>query len=196
MLKKTEQSVKRNKTMDLRDNIQRIISSTSISFQERELIIYRGLLRYVTNCVGEYLTVEQIEKLTKTLRRLRNRQAEVSFDEALCDCITDSREIRNLYIPRKTLRRDEAALLIYNLAPYALLNRRETAQLAKCLFPNFFGAVGTINTMFTKLYGVGGTICEVPKTLIIEVMPDHSTYTIEKVFYELGYVEIDKTRNI
>ena len=175
--------------MTLQENIQKIISSTSLTFHEREQVIYRGLIRYVTGCLGEYLTAAQIESVAITLRALRNRQADVAFDENLCCCVTNEREVRHQYIPRKTLRRDEAALLLYNLAPYALLNRKETAQLAKCLFPNFFGAVATINTMFTKLYSVDGTVSETPKTLAIEVMPDHSTYTIEKVFYELGKID-------
>ena len=79
---------------------------------------------YISGCLGEYLTVQQLEGLAVTLRSLRNRQADVSFDESLCQCITDERDVRHLYIPRKTLRRDEAALLLYNLAPYALLSRR------------------------------------------------------------------------
>ena len=175
--------------MTMQENIQRIISSTSLTFHEREQVIYRGLIRYVSGCLGEYLTASQIESLAVTLRALRNRQADVACDESLCQCITDEREVRHQYIPRKTLRRDEAALLLYNIAPYALLNRRETAQLAKCLFPNFFGSVATINTMFTKLYSADGTVSEVPKTLAIEVMPDHSTYTVERVFYELGKID-------
>lgn len=175
--------------MTAQENIQRIISSTSLTFHEREEVIYKGLIRYVSGSLGEYLTALQIESLAVTLRALRKRQADVAFDESLCQRITDEREVRHQYIPRKTLRRDEAALLLYNLAPYALLNRKETAQLAKCLFPNFFGAVTTINTMFTKLLGADGTVCEAPKSLMIEMMPDHSTSTIEKVFYELGLIE-------
>lgn len=175
--------------MTMQENIQRIISSASLTFHQREQVIYRGLVRYISGCLGEYLTVQQLEGLAVTLRSLRNRQADVSFDESLCQCITDERDVRHLYIPRKTLRRDEAALLLYNLAPYALLSRRETALLAKCLFPNFFGSVATINAMFTKLYSVDGTISETLQTLTIEVMPDHSTYTIERIFFELGKTE-------
>ena len=83
-------------------------------------------------------------------------------------------------------RKDEAALLIYNLAPYALLSRRETAMMAKRLFPNFFGTVETINASFTKLYASNGKLIDTPRTISIEVMPDHTTYTIERVFLELG----------
>ena len=43
--------------------------------------------------------------------------------------------------------------------------------------------------MFTKLYSADGTVSDEPKTLAIEVMPDHSTYTVERVFYELGKID-------
>ena len=77
--------------MTMQENIQRIISSTSLTFHERELVIYRGLIRYVSGCLGEYLTASQIESLAVTLRALRNRQADVAFDESLCQCITVER---------------------------------------------------------------------------------------------------------
>jgi hypothetical protein len=95
-------------------------------------------------------------------------------------------KLSNRYIPKKSLRKDAAALLIYNLAPYALLSRRETAMMAKRLFPNFFGTVETINASFTKLYASNGKLIDTPRTISIEVMPDHTTYTIERVFLELG----------
>ena len=175
--------------MTMQENIQKIISSASMTFHEREQIIFRGLVRYVTGCLGEFLTASQIEDLAVTLRTLRNRQADVDFDESLCRCITDEREVRHLYIPRKSLRRDEAALLLHNIAPYALLNRKETAQLAKCLFPNFFGAIPTIYALFTKMYNADGSVTEAPRSLAIEVMPDRTTYTVERVFYEMGLAE-------
>jgi hypothetical protein len=175
--------------MTMQENIQKIISSASMTFLEREQIIFRGLVRYVTGCLGEFLTASQVEDLAVTLRTLRSRQADVAFDESLCRCITEEREVRHRYIPRKALKRDEAALLLYNIAPYALLTRRETAQLAKCLFPNFFGSVPTIYTLFTRMYNADGSVSEAPRSLAIEVMPDHSTGTVERVFYELGLVD-------
>ena len=91
--------------------------------------------------MGEFISEEQVIMLAESLRRLRNRPADVDYSDELCSQISDKAEIRNRYIPRKLLRKDEASVLFYNLAPYALIGRKKTAQFAKRAFPNFFASI-------------------------------------------------------
>lgn len=182
--------------MDVSENIRRIISHSVLSFHEREKMMFNGLLVYLRNSIGEYLSDEQVISFAVSLRNLRNRPAHVGFSSEFCELISNERTLCNRFIPRKQLRKDEAALLIYNLAPYALLSRKETAMLAKCLLPAFFGSIDTINSTFTKLYAPDGSLYEKPQTISIEVMPDHSTYTIEKIFLELGSMEMETKQSL
>ena len=174
------------KQTELSESIRKIVSFTSISFEERESKMFEGLLIYLRNSIGDYLPQEKIVSFALSLKNLRNRPADMGFSNELCEVLSMESKLSNRYIPRKSLRKDEAALLIYNLAPYALLSRRETAMMTKRLFPNFFGTVETINASFTKLYASNGKLIDTPRTISIEVMPDHTTYTIERVFLELG----------
>jgi len=172
--------------MRLPEEIRDAINISSISFLEREDCIYRGLLVYLSNAIGDYLNEEQIVRFAQVLRRFRNREAHVEYSEELCDVISEETDIRNRYIPRKSLRKDEASMLIYNVSPYALLSRNNTAMMAKALFPNFFASAATINSTFTKFYRVPGSSIEPSVSLSIVLLPDHNVNTVETVFYELG----------
>lgn len=46
----------------MQENIQKIISSASMTFLESEQIIFRGLVRYVTGCLDEFLTASQVSQ--------------------------------------------------------------------------------------------------------------------------------------
>lgn len=190
LLKKINIGVKVNKTMELSVSVNKIIGGSSLSFKEREDLIYAGLLLYIRSGLGEYLSEEQIKSLANSLRALRFRPADVKYSDSLSETITMDQEIRNIYIPRKLLRKDEAALLIYSLSPYALLTRRDSARFAKKIFPRFFGSTDTIYSTLSKFYNTTeGTPYEVPSTFSVKSMPDHTTYTVENVLLELGKIE-------
>lgn len=167
-------------------NIKQSPIDASMSFHDKEDCIYRGLLVYLGNTIGEYLSEEQRVMLAETLRRLRNRPADVDYSDELCTLISDQVEIRNRYIPHKILRKDEASVLFYNLSPYALIGRRQTASLAKCTFPNFFASSATIYSTFTKFSKMPGSSLESMASLSIMPFPDHSTHTVETILFNMG----------
>ena len=156
------------------------------SFLQREECIYRGLLIYLGEMVGEYLSGEQIGLLADSLRRMRNRPADVDYSDELCRMISGDAEMRNRFIPHKLLRKDEGSVLFYNLAPYALLGRKQTASFAKRAFPNFFASVSTINSTFTKFSKIPGSVIESRTDLAIKPLADHSVHGVETFLYNLG----------
>ena len=97
LLKETNFDMTKKRFMKL------VTIDAAMSFQEKEACIVRGLLPYIGDSLGEYLTVDQVVSLAQTLRRLRNRPAEVEFSEDLCSLVSEDAEIRNRYIPRKML---------------------------------------------------------------------------------------------
>lgn len=106
------------KQAELSESIRKIVSFTSISFEERESKMFEGLLIYLRNSIGDYLPQEKIVSFALSLKNLRNRPADMGFSNELCEVLSMESKLSNRYIPRKSLRKDEAALLIYNLAPY------------------------------------------------------------------------------
>lgn len=161
-------------------------SPAMYSFHEREKIMLRGLRRYLKNVIGEYLDNEEQERIVKMLTNFRFRPSDVVFSKNLCICVSAKEYIPNRYIPMKKLRKDEVAILMYNLSPYALLSRNHTAIMAKYAFPNFFATVGTINSTFTKYLNSSVTNSGRPLSLVISNLPHHSTAELEMMFYNLG----------
>lgn len=155
-----------------------------LPFLERENLMTKGLFRYLDCVVGEYLTPEQIRVLVKMLQDLRYRPAEVNFSGDLCEVVSEDTHIRNRFIPRKTLRKDHMAVVLYNLSPYALLSRQATAAMAKCAFPNFFSNVSTINSTFTKYVNLGTDTAQ--SQVLIKNFPVHNTDDIENLLITLG----------
>ena len=167
-------------------NIKSVPINQSLAFQEKENCIYRGLLVYLGDTLGEFLSEEQLVLLAESLRRLRNRPADVEYSDDLCSLVSDESEIRNRYIPRKLLRKDEASVLFYNISPYALIGRKHTALLAKRAFPNFFASAATIYSTITKFTRMPG--CTLDKTAGLSILPfsDHSIHGVETVLFNLG----------
>ena len=163
-------------------------ADTQSAFQEKEDCLFRGVLAYLRDATGEYLSDEQITMLAESLRRLRNRPADVNYSDDLCDVISEESDIRHKYIPRKVLRKDEASVLFYNLAPYALIGRKYAASFAKRAFPNFFASVATINSTFTKFTRMPGSDIESDTDLSIKPFHEHSVYAVESFLYNLGIV--------
>lgn len=159
---------------------------TSLSFHEKEECIYHGLLVYLRESLGEYLSGEQIGLLAESLRRLRNRPADVEYSDDLCSVVSEETELRNTYIPRKLLRKDEGSVLFYNLAPYALIGRKQTACFAKRSFPNFFASTATINSTFTKFSKIPGSEIDKMTDLSIKPFAEHSINGVETYLYNLG----------
>ena len=157
-----------------------------ISFAEREKYIKRGVLVYLNSLLGEYLSDDQITSLTEMLHDIRVRPAEVEFDSSLCRIISLESEIHNRYIPRKLLRKDEAAVILYNLAPYAMINRTQTATMAKLCFPNFFASAATINSTFTKFQNTHRILDESHLSLTIEGLFVRTTEELEVLLIELA----------
>ena len=180
LLKETKIAMTKKRFMKL------VTIDAAMSFQEKEDCIFRGLLKYIGDSLGEYLSVDQIVSLAKALRRLRNRPAEIEFSEDLCSLISDDVELRNRYIPRKVLRRDECSVLFYNLAPYALLGRRHASIFAKKSFPNFFASAATISSTFTKFSRIPGSEIQTISPLSITPFPEHTTNAVELILFNLG----------
>lgn len=162
-----------------------------LDFQEREDIIFSGLKKYISGYLGEYLTQEQTDALADIFKSLRMRPVNVSIVKMLGDSLSGEKTIRHRHIPSKTLRKDECAIFFYNVSPYALLNRNQTARLAKHLLPNFFASEGTINSTFTKYVGL--SVSELAKRcgMTIANMPTHTTAHVERVFFDLGINSIN-----
>lgn len=159
-----------------------------IPFIERERLMSLGLMVYVDNMVGEYLDRKQLSSFVDMLKNFRFRPADVIFSRSLCVLISAEKNIRNRYIPRKCLQKNELAILFYNLAPYALLSRQSAAAMAKESFPNFFGTIGTINSTFTKYQPVGANQSPQP-ALAITNLPIHSTSELEQLLLRMGIEE-------
>lgn len=157
-----------------------------ISFEERERIILCGLKGYLTNVAGEYFTEDEITRFIQMLHNLRHRPERLSFSKDLCICVTASDALKNRYIPRKRMRKDELAALVYSVAPYALLTRRQAAAMAKCAFPNFLGSVGTINSTFTKFNLSADNFASRPMSLVASSLPNMTTDELEKMLYDYG----------
>lgn len=172
--------------MTKKRNMQIVPIDTSLSFHEKEEFIYRGLLVYLNESLGEYLSGEQIGLLAESLRRLRNRPADVEYSDDLCSVVSEETELRNTYIPRKLLRKDEGSVLFYNLAPYALIGRKQTACFAKRSFPNFFASTATINSTFTKFSKIPGSEIDKMTDLSIKPFTEHSINGVETFLYNLG----------
>lgn len=167
-------------------NITDVQIDSSIRFEEREDYMFRGLIIYLHESIGEYLTSEQIGFFAESLRRLRNRPANVEYSDELCCKISDESEIRNRFIPRKLLRKDEGSVLFYNLAPYALLGRKHAASFAKASFPDFFASVATINSTFTKFCKTPGSEIDRVSDLSIKPFAEHSINAVESYLWNLG----------
>lgn len=120
------------------------------AFLNKEDLIARGLYIYLVNVAGEYFDEEQINSLIILMRHLRSRSEKEEFVDSSCEPISEDQTIRNRFLPHKMLRKDELAILFYNLAPYALVSRMNMARVAKACFPNFFASTSTINSTFTK----------------------------------------------
>ena len=163
-------------------------------FEEREALIFAGLKVYITGCLGEYLDEDQVNMLAEMLRKFRNRPAEVEFADNYCQPLTRDRSIRHKFIPRKTLRKDECAIFFYNVGPYALLNRNQTARFAKKLMPNFFSSELTINCSFTRHANLSTSELAKVSGLTIENLPSHTTAHVERTFFTLGLSNQNKRK--
>lgn len=168
------------------DSIRRITQIVKVNPEHREQTIFGGLLCYLRSAFSEYLTSVQILNMATSLRQVRNREFASSVEKLIIAPVTDADRLGSFVTPCKAMRKDELALILYNLAPYALLNRKETAFLAKAMFPNLFASIATINSTFTKYYSPDGAALDMPHSFSVVVMPDHTAETLEHVFYELG----------
>lgn len=157
------------------------------TFPVRETTLQNGLRIYLRCTVGEYFTDEQIQRLCDTLRALRMRPTDISsFPRNLCKVVSNKGEIKSRFIQRKSLRKDELAILLYNIAPYALLNRKETALMAKSTFPAFFASTGTIYSTFTKYLNAPVTERGNDIYFTITNLPYHSTVKLEEDLIKLS----------
>ena len=160
--------------------------STIGNFATREAQLSGGLLMFLAYSFSSFLTQEQLAALAEAFQKVRMRPADASIEALDIPPVSMSREIRDLMIPAKQIRRDEAAYVIYKLAPYALMSRKETAVFAKKLFPEFFGSVATINTIFTRLEGVPDGLSNIQ----VYDVPKHTTVCVEEVLSNLVSVSL------
>lgn len=161
--------------------------------KEREDMIFLGLKVYIRSCLGEYLTSRQMDMIADILRKFRTRPADVDFSNSYCCVISEEPVLRNILMPRKTLRKAECAIFFYNVGPYAIISRRHTARLAKHLFPKFFATERAIDSYFTLHSGVQGKDQGRESGLSITNLPNHTTAHVERIFYELGHNSKHKT---
>ncbi len=120
---------------------------------------------------------------------MRPREGKFPFNS--CKVISNKGTLVSRFIPRKTLRKDELAILLYNVSPYALLNRREASMMAKALFPAFFSSSATIYSTFTKY--LNSPVTDTGNNLYLSItnLPFHSTTKLEDELIKLG-VEYNK----
>lgn len=161
-------------------------SPVPVSFLEREKLIQRGLKSYLFALVGDFFSESELDAIISTLHDLRTRPADVAFSSKLCHVVTEANEIRNRYIPRRFLRKEELAVLLYSLSPYALLNRQQTAAMAKCMFPNFFATTMTINSLLTKLLNRRVENNDGQLALTIDHLTVHSMSELEVLLIEFA----------
>lgn len=157
-----------------------------MSFEEREDLMYEGLQIYLAKRLSEYFEQEQLERLAVMLRRFRTRPKDVSYSHDLAEVISEEKVIANRFIPRRAIRKDELAILLYNIGPYALLGRFQTAMLAKDAFPNFFPAIRTVNSTFTKYTKIPGSLIEKDMIGSVPTFPEHSVESVELILIELA----------
>lgn len=174
--------------MKVDEILDKQFSDNNESLKRREQTMFLGLLSCLVSTFAEYLNPEQISLLAENFKRARMRASGSEIDMSHFDVVSTEREIKNSLVPSKCLRRDEAALALYNLLPYSILNRKDSARLVKLSFPNFFGSVSTINTLFTKLSGLSGY----KSNLSIVEISDHSVMGVETFLYELGETKINQ----
>ena len=168
------------------NNLNNMLKYYSMSFEELEQTMFDGLLIFLKKTVGPYLEDEQVTSLAEMFRRFRNRSTEVSYSEDLCEVISDKHVLANRYIPRKLLRKDELAILLYNISPYALLNRKQTAMCLKSAFPHFFSSAVTINSTFTKFSAPPGTAYREIPGFPFPIFPEHSVNYVETFLLEIA----------
>ena len=161
-------------------------SPVPVSFFERERLIQKGLKSYLFCLVGDFFSETELDAMIATLHDLRTRPADVAFSCKLCHVVTEANEVRNRYIPRRFLRKEELAVLLYSLSPYALLNRQQTAAMAKCMFPNFFATTMTINSLLTKLLNRRVENNDGQLSLTIDHLTVHSSLELEVLLIEFA----------
>ena len=157
-----------------------------MSFDEKESLIANGLGIYLSNTVGEYFTSAQLDNMASVFQGFRCRAEDVDFSEDLCTEISSEQVLRNRFLPHKTLRKDELAILFYNLVPYSLVSRVCMAKIAKSCFPNFFASVATINSTFTKYQVRQETRKGREVSLTVSNLLERTTSDIESYFLELA----------
>lgn len=155
--------------------------------KEREDLTFAGLKIYTQSCLGDYLDSKQLELLTEILRKFRSRPAEVDFCDEYCVPVSLESTLRNIQVPRKTLRKDECSIYFYNVAPYSMLTRKQTARLAKKLFPKFLASENAIDSYFTRHTNLSSKDESYLSDLSIINLPKHTTIHVENLFFELGY---------
>lgn len=175
----------------LKNTLERSSLPLPLSFQERESLMEDGLNVYLEMMVGEYLSVDQIDDFVTIMTNFRTRNEKVEFSDDLCFEISKESVIRNRHLPHKTLRKDELAILFYNLAPYALVSRSCMAKIAKGCFPNFFASIPTINSTFTKYQLRQETRKGREVSLTISNFSEHSTADVETYLLELALNKMD-----
>ena len=168
------------------DQIRSLIDRCTISFEEREDLMYEGLQIYLAKRFAEYFDQEQLEKLAKMLKRFRIRPKDISYSSDLVEVISAEKIIANRFIPRRAMRKDELAIVLYNICPYALLGRFQTAMLAKDAFPNFFSSPATVNSTFTKYTNIPGSILEKEILGLTPTFPEHTVESVELILFELA----------
>lgn len=185
--------MKAENTDNYHDSVAKILQCSSIPPSSREDLIFEGLLVYMRSIFGEYLTEDNVVHLAECLRYIRISNVITSIESLPLSPVTLDINLHSISVPRKIARKDELSLLLYSVTPYALLNRKESAQFAKKMFPNIFSTVSTIYSTFTKYYSSsGGLVNYVPQSFAVNILPDHSTSTIEKVCLELGLINQGK----
>ena len=168
------------------EQIKNLIDRCAMSFEEREELMYEGLQIYLAKGFSEYFDQDQLERMAQMLRRFRTRAKDIDYSHELAEVISDETVISNRFIPRRTIRKEELAILLYNICPYALLGRFKTAMLAKDAFPNFFSSVGTVNTTFTKYTNIPGSLLEKNILASVPAFPEHTVESVELILIELA----------
>ena len=107
---KLKNQIKRIAFMSMQISNMLMPIDTALSFQEKENRLFCGLVIYLRGAIGDYLSEEQITTLAESLRRMRNRPADIEYADDLCAIVSEESEIRHKFIPRKLFRKDEGSV--------------------------------------------------------------------------------------
>lgn len=164
-------------------------SIKSAEKEDRESMIKRGLELFLHSEMQDFFSPNEIATLSEMLTDLRYRKSNAGIPSNLCRVVTRRSQIVSYTQPSNEFRKDEIAILINNVMPYAHLSRKEASIMIKRSFPGLFGNTmpDTINATLTKFKNV--RTGHNRRTLNVTVLSLESAKELETYLYNLAKEE-------